>query len=150
MKKSISLLAVMPFLGVVSANAQSAKMVNLTGVPALITATYIWAIIFALGFLLIAIVISNLIKFEGGTNPKDPGKRRLWFWVLAILAPIAFFLYNVLLVSPTLTKGPAADKFAMHPPIASAVVLITYLILGFVLAKIMSRGKLGNWFPSKK
>ena len=33
---------------------------------------YIMAIIIAVVFLLIAALISNSIKFEGGTNPGDP------------------------------------------------------------------------------
>lgn len=149
MKKTITLMSLLALFNssLVSAAAQS---INVKDVPAKITETYIVAIIFIVIFIAIIMIIANVIKYEGGTNPKDPGKRRMWFWVMAIIAPITFFLYNYLMVMPDVRTGPAMNKFFIHVPIASAVVLVVYVITGFVLAKMMSRGKIGNWFPSKK
>ena len=28
-------------------------------------------------------------------NPKDRMKRKVWFWVLAVLTPILFYVYNL-------------------------------------------------------
>ena len=146
MKKSLLLLSAFSLLSTVS----SAQSVSLRDVPALITSTYIFAFIFLAVFLLLAIIISNVIAYEGGTNPKDPGKRKMWFWIFAILGPISFFLYNFLMVIPTIRKGPAMDSFSMHPSIATVIFLVSYIVIGFILAKTMKRGKLGNWFPSKE
>ena len=74
----------------------------------------------------------------------------MWFWVFAILGPISFYLYNFLMIIPTVRSGPAMNKFSMHVPIATGIVLVSYIIIGFILAKTMKRGKLGNWFPSKE
>ena len=128
----------------------SAQSVSLREVPALITSTYILAAVSLVVFLLLAIGISSMIAYEGGTNPKDPGKRKMWFWIFAILAPISFYLYNFLMVIPSVRRGPAMDSFAIHPSIATVIVLVSYILLGFILAKTMKRGKLGNWFPSKE
>ncbi|SRX56217.1 hypothetical protein [Aequorivita sp. CIP111184] len=149
MKKTITSMSLLALLNTTIASAAS-NTINLKDVPAKITETYIVALIFIVFFIALAILIANLIKFQGGTNPKDPGKRRVWFWILAILAPLTFYLYNFFLVIPNVKTGPALNKFSMHPPIASGVVLVVYIILGFVLAKMMSRGKVGNWFPSKR
>jgi len=146
MKKTISLSLIFLLI----ANIASAKGVGLREVPALITSTYIFALIFTGVFLLIAVVISNMIKFQAGPNPKDAGRRRMWFWIFAILGPVSFYLYNFLMVISTIKKGPAADKFSMHPPIATAIILVLYILIGFILSKSMKRGKLGNWFPSKE
>jgi sulfoxide reductase heme-binding subunit YedZ len=146
MKKTISLSLIFLLI----ANIASAKGVGLKQVPALVTSTYIFALIFMGVAILLAAVISNLIKYEGGTNPKDPGKRRMLFWIFAILGPVAFFLYNILSVIPTIKKGPALDKFGVTHIIGTAIILVGYIIIGFVLSKIMKRGKLGNWFPSKE
>mgnify|MGYP003981335513 FL=1 len=145
MKKSLLLLTAFSLLSAVA----SAKGVGLKEVPALITTTYIFAFIFLGVFLLLAALISNMIAYEGGTNPKDPGKRKMWFWIFGILGPISFYLYNFLMIIPTVKKGPAMDKFSMHVPISTAIVLVLYIAIGFVLSKMMKRGKLGNWFPSK-
>ena len=76
MKKSLLLLTVFGLLSAVAC----AKEVGLKGVPLLITTTYIFAFIFLGVFLLLAALISKMIAYEGGTNPKDPGKRKMWFW----------------------------------------------------------------------
>ena len=146
MKKSLLLLSAFSLLSTIT----SAQSVSLRDVPALITSTYIFAIIFLAVFLLLAIIISNMIAYEGGTNPKDPGKRKMWFWIFAILGPISFYLYNFLAVIPSVRKGPAEESFSMHPSIATVIVLVSYIVIGFILAKTMKRGKLGNWFPSKE
>jgi hypothetical protein len=145
MKKTISLSLIFLLI----ANIASAKGVGLREVPALITSTYIFGLIFAGVFLLLAAVVSNAIKFQGGPNPRDSFKRRMWFWIFAILGPVSFFIYNFLMVIPTIKKGPAADKFSMHPPVSTAVLLVVYILVGFILSKVMKKGKIGNWFPSK-
>ena len=146
LKKSIFLTTIL----CLTASVAEAKGVGLKQVPALVTSTYIFALIFMGVSILLAAVISNLIKFEAGANPKDPGKRRMWFWIFAILGPVSFFLYNLLSVIPTIKKGPALDKFGVTHIIGTAIILVGYIVIGFVLSKMMKRGKLGNWFPSKE
>ena len=146
LKKSIFLTTIL----CLTASVAEAKGVGLKQVPALVTSTYIFALIFMGVSILLAAVISNLIKFEAGANPKDPGKRRMWFWIFAILGPVSFFLYNLLSVIPTIKKGPALAKFGVTHIIGAAIILVGYIVIGFVLSKMMKRGKLGNWFPSKE
>ena len=50
--------------------------------------TLIPAVAVALAILLLAAIISILIQFEGGINPKDDNKRRIVFWVFAILGSL--------------------------------------------------------------
>ena len=107
---------------------------------------YIIAIVIALVFLLIAALISNLIKFEGGSHPKDPGKRKTWFWVFAILCPIVIFLYGFLLVRPDISVPSLRDKYTTALSIGTGVAFLLYIVIGFVLSKIFKNGKLGNWF----
>lgn len=110
--------------------------------------TYIFAAIASLLFLLIAAAIASMIKFEGGSKPSDPGKRRLWFWVLGILSFATFFLYNMFAVAPTIAPN-LQSKFMTTNIISSVITLIVYIVLGFTLSKIMRTKKIGNWFPSK-
>ena len=99
----------------------------------------------ALASLLIAAIISNSIKFEGGANPKDPGKRKMWFWVWAVLNPILGFGLG-LLMKPA-TKSPIeADKYMKGLFMGIGIAFVLYILLGFVLSKVFKNGKLGNWF----
>lgn len=113
------------------------------------TQTYILGAVAGGIFLLTAAIIAHLIRFEGGSNPKDPGKRRQWFWVFMFLSFSSCFFYNMYIVSHTIAPNLQA-KFMTANVIGSFICLGTYLVSGFVVSKMFSKGKLGSWFPSNK
>ena len=109
--------------------------------------SYITSIIAAGLFILIAAVISNAIKFEGGSNPQDPKKRKLWFWIMAIINPVVFFLLGAFVLAPVADEDQMVyDAYMGALPIAAAVGFVAYIIIGFVLSKMFKHGKIGNWF----
>ena len=111
--------------------------------------TYILGAIAGIVFLLIAAIIAQTIKFEGGSNPKDPRKRRIWFWILFVATFAAFFSYNMFSVQTTV--GPnLQSKFVTTNIISSTIAVVVYFILGFIISKVFSTGKLGNWFHTKR
>ncbi len=117
---------------------------------ALISETYIIAIIVLLLFLGTAILIANSIAYEGGRNPKDPAKRRTWFIVLGLIAPIVFFLFNYLYVKTTIENVALQAKFSNTNVIATIVIFLLYFLIGFLLSKILKNSKFGTIFPTKK
>lgn len=109
--------------------------------------SYITSIIVAGFFILIAALISNAIKFEGGASPKDPGKRKMWFWIMAILNPVLFFVLSAFMLAPNPDNDQMVyDDYMASLPIAAGVGFVVYIVLGFVLSKVFKSGKLGNWF----
>lgn len=109
--------------------------------------SYITSIIAAGLFILIAAVISNAIKYEGGANPKDPGKRKMWFWIFAILNPVLFYVLSAFVLAPNPDNDQMVyDEYKDSLPIAAGIGFVIYVILGFVLSKVFKNGKLGNWF----
>ena len=109
--------------------------------------TYILSFIFALAMILVAALISNLIQFEGGSNPKDPQKRKIWFWVIAILNPISCFLIGMYVLAPDPENSQIDyDDFIASLPIAVGAGFVIYILIGFILSKIFKNGKLANWF----
>ena len=109
--------------------------------------SYITSIIAAGLFILIAALISNMIQFEGGSNPKDPGKRKMWFWIMAILNPVLFYVLSAFVLAPNPENDQMVyDDYMASLPIAAGIGFLVYLVLGFVLSKIFKNGKLGNWF----
>jgi sulfoxide reductase heme-binding subunit YedZ len=108
---------------------------------------YIISIVVAVIVLLIAALISNAIKFEGGAHPKDPGKRKMVFWIIMILAPVLTFVLGSFVFAPDESVDPIAnDEFMSALPIAAGVSLVVYIVLGFVISKAMKNGKIGHWF----
>ena len=106
--------------------------------------TYILSVIFSGVVLLISALISNMIQFEGGSNPKDPGKRKMWCWIVAIINPIVFYSIAAFIMAPSNRRELEAWNDSL--PIATIVGFLAYIILGFVLSKIFKNGKIGNWF----
>jgi uncharacterized membrane protein len=117
---------------------------------ALISETYTLAFIVFILFFGIAILIANNIAYEGGKNPNDPAKRRTWFIVLGIIAPVLFFLFNYLYVKTTIENPALQSKFTNTNVIATLLVLLLYFIIGFIISKLLKNSKFGTIFPTKK
>ena len=115
----------------------------------LITNTYILAVVLAVVFVGLAILVSGMIDYEGGKTPKDPAKRRVWFFVLSSVLTIAFFLWNFLYVSALIKGAPAKNDFLLHNGISTGVTLVSYFVIGILLSKLMKKGKFGTLFPSE-
>jgi hypothetical protein len=107
---------------------------------------YVMAVVIALVFLLISATISILIQFERGSHTKDKRKRKMWFWIFAVLCPLVIFLIGFLVVRPGINVPNLRVDYTIALCIGSGLAFIIYLILGFVLSKIYINGKLGNWF----
>jgi sulfoxide reductase heme-binding subunit YedZ len=108
---------------------------------------YIFGTVSAALFLLIAALISLSIKYEGGANPTDPKKRKMWFYIMGILNPVVFFLLGSFVLAPDANNNAVEhDDFINALPIATGVGLVVYFVLGFILSKMFKNGKLGNWF----
>ncbi len=109
--------------------------------------SYIIAAIVAGAMILFAALISTAIQYKGGTNPKDPQQRKTWFWIMAILNPVLFFLLGKFVLAPNPENDLMIYDYYMKVlPIATVAGFILYIIIGFVLSKIFKNGKLGHWF----
>ena len=126
------------------------KKLSLRDIDGLITNTYVLAVVVAVITIGIAVLISSQISFERGANPKDPRKRKITFWILAVLTPVIFYIYNLFLVIPNIKKGPALDKFFTTSAITPVISLVTFIVLGVILSKIFKTKKIGNWFNKTK
>ena len=106
---------------------------------------YVIPIIAAGLMLLIAAVISNSIAFEGGVNPKDPRKRKIVFWILALINPVVAYA-ACLMLAPASSQVIAHNDYMSGLPIGTGIGFVPYIVVGFVVAKAFKTGKLGNWF----
>ena len=126
------------------------KKLSLRDIDGLITNTYVLAVVVAVITIGIAVLISSQISYEGGANPKDPRKRKITFWILAVLTPVIFYMYNLFLVIPNIKKAPATAKFFTTSAITPVISLVTFIVLGVILSKIFKTKKIGNWFNKTK
>lgn len=104
---------------------------------------YMSGVITSLVLILTSGLIAKSISFKPDLS--DVPKRKLWFWVLAILCPIITFGITLAIYSGI--KGKSAQNSYMVAMCVSAVVsFILYVVIGFIAAKASKNGKLGNWF----
>ena len=109
------------------------------------TSAYIISIATALIFLLLSAIIANAIKFEGGSNPKDPQSRRMWFWILAILNPTIGFLLGYFVFKPD-ANIMIVNNYVSALSMGTAIGFVLYIFLGFILSRVFANGKIGHWF----
>ncbi len=120
---------------------------TLRTIDGLISNTYVFAIVIAVIFVAISILISNIIAYEGGKNPRDAIKRRIWFFVIAAVNTIVFFIWNYFFIATKIKGAPAVSKFMTHTFICTGITLLAFIVMGFVLSKLMKKGKYGTIFP---
>jgi len=126
------------------------KIEALKQVQALIGETYMYAVIIAVAAVVLAFIIANLIKWGGGRNDSSHIKRRIWYIIIGLIAPIAFFLYNALYVSTYITKAPVKAQFSKANIWATLALLGIYVVLGIIMMLILRRSKWGSILGKSK
>lgn len=96
---------------------------------------------------IVLILISGLIAKSISFRPdlSDVAKRKLCFWVLAILCPVITFAITFIVYNSIKGKS-AQNSYMVAMCVAAAVSFVLYVILGFIASKANKNGKLGNWF----
>ena len=111
-----------------------------------VVSAYIIGIVVFIVMLLVAVVIANAIAYQPGTNPSDPKKRRIWFWILAALTPVFTFVLAFFIVYNGIKMSNVQEKYMAAMCISTAMSVILYVVSGFALSKIFKHGKLSSWF----
>ena len=104
---------------------------------------YFWAFIVLAASFLLAVLFSNLVSYK----PHDTGatKRRIIFWIMAILTCSVSFLVNYS-IAVGIHIGVYRSDFIMHAGIASGAAFLLFIIVGFMISKIFPNTKCGTWF----
>ena len=111
-----------------------------------VVSAYVIGVVVFIVMLLIAAVVANAIAFQPGTNPKDPGKRKTWFWILGALTPVLTFFLAYFIVYMGIKMHNVQEKYMTAMCISTAMSFVLYVISGFALSKIFKHGKLSSWF----
>lgn len=106
---------------------------------------FVISIATTLVLLMIVALISNAINFERGSRPKDPARRRLWFWVIAVLNPAIIFLLGYYMFRPD-ANIMIVNRYFHALSVGAVMGFVLYITIGFVLSKIFKNGKISHWF----
>ena len=111
-----------------------------------VVSAYVIGIVVFIVMLLLAVIVSNFIDYEPGTNPTDPRKRKMWFWTFGALTPVFTFFLAFFVVYIGIRMSNVQEKYMTAMCISTALSFILYVALGFALSKIFGHGKLHHWF----
>lgn len=111
-----------------------------------VVSAYVIGIVVFIVMLLLAAVVANAIAFQPGTNPTDPRKRKLWFWIFAVLTPVLTFFLAYFIVYNGIKMQNVQEKYMTAMCISTGLSFVLYIVCGFMLSKIFGHGKLHHWF----
>lgn len=100
------------------------------------------------GVSVVLIFVAALIAMSIAYKPDltDVTKRKVWFWVLALLCPVLVFVIAYFSVYNGIKVRTQQSAYMTAMSISAAVSFVLYVILGFIAAKINKTGKISNWF----
>ena len=108
-----------------------------------VVVAYVWALVICIVALLLAAVVAYMIPNKPGG--KDISQRRVWYWVLFVVAVVVALCINMVLASK-ISIPSKHDAYMMATAISTVVCAAVYVVLGVCLSKGMKRSKLGSWF----
>lgn len=109
---------------------------------------WVYGVIVTVLALAIAILIAFLTNWR--SDHKDYITRRIWFIVIGVVAPLAYWFYNMQVVVPTIQNAGFQNMFKetnLYILLASVGV---YFIVGILLMLCFRNSKLGSILGRKK
>ena len=89
------------------------------------------------------VLIANLINYK--SDHSDESSRKIWFWVLGVLTLVVAFCVNFY-ISTDIDVPSQRSDYLLHSGISAAISFVLFIVVGFVLTKIFSNGKISSWF----
>lgn len=119
------------------------RITTLPQLEALQNSTMIYAVITALVALLLAFLISLMIKYQGGLD-KSYITRRIWFIVVGVSSCAGFYLYNDLVVKGQIVNAGFKSMFVQTNVTCVGIILGVYAVLGILIMFVFRNSKFGS------
>ena len=112
--------------------------------------SYVYAAIIAVVCVLLMIVIANAIPSETGARDNSGKTRRIWFFLIMVIALIAPFIVDYFIYLKPTTAINFINKYMMQMCISAVFSAVLYFVIGFAISKMQStKNKLASIFPKK-
>ena len=119
------------------------KIITIDQLQQLQNTSLIYTAIFCIAALLLAILISSLIKWQPGKD-RSYIIRRIVFILLGLITPSSFFLYNELVVRLSIPSVGFQTMFMKTNILGTCIILVGYYLLGIILMFIFRNSKFGS------
>lgn len=112
--------------------------------------SYVYAAIIAVVCVLLMIVIANAIPSETGARDNSGKTRRIWFFLIMVIALIVPFIVDYFIYLRPTTAMNFINKYMMQMCISAVFSAVLYFVIGFAISKMQStKNKLASIFPKK-
>jgi len=115
----------------------------------LVNETYIYAAVVAVVIFLLALLVANLISYQGGKD-RSYIKRRVWTVAFIVLGSLGFWLYNNLHVMGYIRKAAFQNQFASCNNLCLLITAFGSLVLCVVWALLFRHSKFGSMLGKKE
>ena len=109
-----------------------------------VSSAYIIGVSVCVVFILLAAILSMSISYRPDLS--DVSKRKVLFWIFAILCPVITFVIGYFAVYNGIRVHTHKTSYMTAMGISAAISFVLYVVLGFIAAKVNKTGKIGNWF----
>lgn len=111
------------------------------------TATYMTDAIVGIVFIVLILIVANLIAWQPGAHDNSPAKRRLWFWILAVVSLFTSLGIDYFTWMTRIEKAQFVSEYAIHMIGAAVVGAVIYGVITFIICKIQKKDtKLASMF----
>lgn len=116
---------------------------------ALKSTTLMWAAIICVAAFAISFLVATLVPYKGGKDTSHV-TRRIWYIVITVLAALGYWIYNFLVVLPTIKNPAWQGQFSQTNLISVAIILLGSVVLGLVVSVIFRKSKFATIYLKHK
>lgn len=111
------------------------------------TATYLTDAIVGIAFIVLILIVANLIAWQPGAHDSSPAKRRLWFWILGVVALFTNLGIDYFTWMTRIEKAQFVSEYTIHMIAAAFAGVAVYGLITFVICKLQKKDtKLASMF----
>lgn len=103
------------------------------------TATYMADLAIGVAFIVVILIVANIIAWQPGAHDGSPAKRRLWFWILGIVALFTSLGVNYYTWMRHITKAQFVSEYTIHMIAGAAAGALLYFVVTFVICKMQKK-----------
>lgn len=111
--------------------------------------TYVYAAIVAITIFFIALLISQMIPWQGG-NDKSYVKRRIALIVCVVLGALGFWVYNQTYVMSHIQKVAFQNQFSTTNLICLGITVLGSLVISLIVMLVFRHSKFGSILGKEK
>ena len=125
------------------------RITTLPALQSLQDETMVYAAIVGAVALGLSFLVTSLVAWKGGID-RSYITRRIWYVIIGFAASAGFYVYNDLVVKPSITNAGWKSMFSDTNLICIGINLGVYIVVGVILMFVFRHKKFGSILGKEK